>query len=84
MVRPVCARYTALITTLPSSSIRTDTGSRRITVQPKPEVSPNQNDRLPLAPIEPTTGGRRACDHHLILTVGRDDLTARNTASKTT
>jgi len=39
-----------------SSSIRTDIGSRRITVQPKPEVSPNQNDPLPLAPIEPNHG----------------------------
>ena len=36
-VRPVCARYTAPITTLPSSSIQTDTGSRRIPVPPKPE-----------------------------------------------
>jgi catechol 2,3-dioxygenase-like lactoylglutathione lyase family enzyme len=53
MVRPVCARYTALITTPPLSSIRTDTGSRRITVQPRPEVSYNQSDRLPLARIEP-------------------------------
>jgi hypothetical protein len=27
--------------------------------------------------------GEDACDHRLILTVGRDDLTARNTVSKT-
>src|SRR5580704_3491484 len=54
-VHPVCARYTAPITTPPSSSIRTDTGWRRITVQAKPEVSHNQNDPLRLASIEPTT-----------------------------
>jgi len=42
------------ITTPPSSSIRTDTRSRRIAVQAKPEVSHNQNDSLPLALIEPT------------------------------
>jgi len=42
------------ITTPPSSSIRTDTGSRPIAVQAKPEVSHNQNDPLPLALIEPT------------------------------
>jgi catechol 2,3-dioxygenase-like lactoylglutathione lyase family enzyme len=41
MVRPVCARFTAPITTLHSSSIQTDTGLRRITVQPKPDVSYN-------------------------------------------
>ena len=35
------ARFTAPITTPPSSLTRTDTGSRRITVQPKPEVSCN-------------------------------------------
>ena len=35
---PVCARNTALIITLPSSSIRTDTGSRPITVPAKPEL----------------------------------------------
>jgi hypothetical protein len=52
-VRPVCARFTGPIITLPSSSIRTDIGLKRITVQAKPEVSPNQNDPLPLAPIEP-------------------------------
>ena len=53
MVRPVCARYTALITTLPSSSIRTDTGSRRITVQPKPEVSPIKMTHSPWLPSSP-------------------------------
>src|SRR5882762_6336030 len=37
-LRPIYAP----ITTPPSSLTRTDTGSRRITVQPKPEVSPNQ------------------------------------------
>jgi hypothetical protein len=36
---PVCARNTALIITLPSSSIRTDTGSRPITVRAKLELS---------------------------------------------
>ena len=46
-VHPVCARYTARITTPPSSLTRTDTGSRRITVQPKPEASHVQNDHLP-------------------------------------
>ena len=50
---PVCARYTALTTTPPSSSILTDTGSRRITVQPKAEV--------PLVPIEPITSGATLC-----------------------
>src|SRR5215472_8418509 len=39
MVRPVYVRFTAPATTPPSSSTRTDTGSRRITVQPKPDVS---------------------------------------------
>jgi catechol 2,3-dioxygenase-like lactoylglutathione lyase family enzyme len=38
-VRPVCARFTARTTTPPLSSIQTDIGSRRITAQPKPEVS---------------------------------------------
>ena len=33
--------FTDLITMPPSSSIRTDIGSRHITVQPKPEVSYN-------------------------------------------
>jgi len=53
-VPPVCA--TAPTTTPPSSLIRTDTGSRRIAAQAKPEVSPNQNDPLPLAPVEPNHG----------------------------
>ena len=48
-VYPVCARFTAPIITLPSSSIRMDTGSRRITVQPKPEVTYKQNELLPFA-----------------------------------
>jgi catechol 2,3-dioxygenase-like lactoylglutathione lyase family enzyme len=37
--RPVRARNTVLIITLPSSSIRTDIGSRPITVRAKPETS---------------------------------------------
>jgi catechol 2,3-dioxygenase-like lactoylglutathione lyase family enzyme len=38
-VRPVCARFAAPTTTLPSSSIQTDTASKHITVQARPEVS---------------------------------------------
>jgi hypothetical protein len=52
MARPACARYTVPTTTQPSSSIRTDTESRRITVQAKPEVSDNHSDPPHLAPIE--------------------------------
>ena len=39
MVRPVYVRFTPPTTMRPSSSIQTDTGSRHITVQSKPEVS---------------------------------------------
>ena len=39
MVRPVYVRFTPPTTTPPSSLIQTDTESRHITVQPKPEVS---------------------------------------------
>jgi len=39
MVRPVYVRFTPPTTTPPSSSIQTDTGSKHITVQSKPEVS---------------------------------------------
>src|SRR5215471_6962909 len=39
MVRRGYVRFTAPTTTPPSSSIQTDTESRRTTVQPKPEVS---------------------------------------------
>jgi hypothetical protein len=46
-VRPVCALNTAPITTPPSSSIRTDTGSRLIAAQAKPEVSYSRTDPLP-------------------------------------
>ena len=42
-VRPVCARFTGPITTLPSSSIQTDTASKHITVQARPEVSRMQS-----------------------------------------
>src|SRR5262249_22993020 len=38
-VRPACARFMDLTTMPPSSSIQTDTASRRTTVQPKSEVS---------------------------------------------
>jgi catechol 2,3-dioxygenase-like lactoylglutathione lyase family enzyme len=49
-VHPVCARYTAPITTPPSSSIRMDTGLRRITVRAKPEGSHRQHGPLPSEP----------------------------------
>ena len=40
---PVCARYTALTTTPPSSSIRMDTALKRISVQAKAKVGHNHN-----------------------------------------
>src|SRR6516162_11598594 len=43
MVPPVCARYTALTTTPPSSLIRMDTALKRISVQAKAKVGHNHN-----------------------------------------